>query len=41
MEEILERVPDEFFSWVKQTKADLEKEFKAIEKECKIGFSKF
>ncbi|MFB9076621.1 T4 RnlA family RNA ligase [Flavobacterium procerum] len=38
LEEILERVPDEFFSWVKQTKADLEKEFKAIEEECKLDF---
>ncbi|MFD2940790.1 T4 RnlA family RNA ligase [Flavobacterium notoginsengisoli] len=38
MEEILERVPDEFFSWVKQTKADLEKEFKAIEEQCKLDF---
>ncbi|AWK06993.1 2'-5' RNA ligase [Flavobacterium crocinum] len=38
MEEILERVPDEFFSWVKQTKADLEKEFKEIEEQCKLDF---
>ncbi|MCR4032492.1 T4 RnlA family RNA ligase [Flavobacterium panacis] len=37
-EEILERVPDEFFAWVKQTKADLEKDFKAIEDHCKLDF---
>lgn len=35
MEEILERVPDEFFEWVKETKADLENQFKAIEYQCK------
>lgn len=38
MEEILERVPDEFFDWVKQTKADLETQFLAIETQCKNDF---
>ncbi|WP_163408219.1 T4 RnlA family RNA ligase [Flavobacterium ajazii] len=37
-DEILEQVPDEFFNWVKQTKADLENEFKAIEDQCKLDF---
>lgn len=38
MEEILERVPDEFFDWVKQTKADLEMQFLEIETQCKNDF---
>lgn len=38
MEEILERVPDEFFDWVKQTKVDLETQFFAIENQCKSDF---
>lgn len=38
MEEILERVPDEFFDWVKQTKATLEWQFFAIENQCKSDF---
>lgn len=38
MEEILERVPDEFFNWVKQTKATLETQFLAIEDQCKSDF---
>ncbi|OXB12335.1 RNA ligase [Flavobacterium reichenbachii] len=37
-EEILERVPDEFFDWVKQTKNDLENHYSAIENQCKIDF---
>ena len=37
-EEILERVPDEFFNWVKQTKTDLENAYKAIEAQCKADF---
>jgi RNA ligase len=31
LDEILERVPDEFFSWVKKTKADLERQYTDIE----------
>lgn len=38
MEEILERVPDEFFTWVKQTKTDLENQYSAIEAQCKTDF---
>ncbi|MFH6994413.1 RNA ligase [Flavobacterium sp. FlaQc-48] len=38
MEEILERVPDEFFDWVKETKSDLEGKFSAIEAQCKKDF---
>ena len=38
MEEILERVPDEFFDWVKQTKSDLENQYLAIEAQCKKDF---
>ncbi len=37
-EEILERVPDEFFTWVKQTKTNLENDYKAIEEQCKTDF---
>lgn len=38
MEEILERVPDEFFDWVKQTKADLENKYLIIENQSKADF---
>lgn len=38
MEEILERVPDEFFEWVKQTKTDLENQYTAIESQCKMDY---
>ncbi|MGE6356172.1 RNA ligase [Flavobacterium sp. NPDC079362] len=38
MEEILERVPDEFFDWVKQTKSDLENQYVMIENQCKKDF---
>jgi len=38
MEEILERVPDEFFDWVKQTKRDLENKYSVIEVQCKADF---
>lgn len=38
MEEILERVPDEFFEWVKLTKSELESEFAKIENQCKNEF---
>lgn len=38
MEEILERVPDEFFDWVKQTKGDLENQYSVIENQCKNNF---
>ncbi|MEO8240109.1 MAG: RNA ligase [Flavobacterium sp.] len=38
MEEILDRVPDEFFNWVKQTKSDLENKYAAIENQSKLDF---
>ncbi|MEO8535136.1 MAG: RNA ligase [Flavobacterium sp.] len=38
MEEVLERVPDEFFDWVKQTKGDLENQYLIIENQCKADF---
>jgi hypothetical protein len=38
IEEVLERVPDEFFDWVKQTKSDLENQYKAIENHSKADF---
>jgi hypothetical protein len=38
MDEMLERVPDEFFDWVKQTKAELENQFAVIENQCKNDF---
>lgn len=37
-EELLERVPDEFYSWVKQTKASLEKEYKGILEQCEKDY---
>jgi hypothetical protein len=37
-EEILERVPDEFFDWVKQTKNDLENQYSEIENQCKKDY---
>lgn len=41
LEEVLERVPDEFFDWVKQTKSDLENQYLAIENQCKNDFKVF
>lgn len=38
MDEILERVPDEFFNWVQQTKNDLEAQYAVIEYQCKNDF---
>lgn len=38
IEEILENVPDEFYNYVKKTKADLENQFQSIEKQCKNDF---
>jgi RNA ligase len=40
-EEFLENVPDEFYDWVKNIKADLEASFNAIEAECKAVFREF
>ena len=36
VKEILDRVPDEFYDWVKKVKCYLEDQYKAIESECKI-----
>ena len=38
IEEVLERVPDEFFNWVKKTKSDLENQYAVIENQCKADF---
>ncbi|GCE30444.1 hypothetical protein KDA_59280 [Dictyobacter alpinus] len=36
LEPLLDRVPDEFYTWVKQTCADLQAQFQAIEQECRF-----
>lgn len=33
---LLDRVPDEFYEWVKETSKNLENEYKSIEEDCKI-----
>ncbi len=38
MDELLDRVPDEFYNWVKETKAQLETEFKQIESKSTYMF---
>ena len=38
LDEILERVPDEFYQWVRTTKAKLETQYTAIEEEAKADF---
>jgi len=38
LDELLDAVPDEFYAWVKQTKAQLESQFQAIEAECRTNF---
>lgn len=37
-DEFLERVPDEFYQWVKETKEDLERKFKIISEQVSIDF---
>ena len=37
-DEILDRVPDEFFDWVKATIADLKAQYTAIENQCRADF---
>jgi len=39
-EDILERVPDEFYNWVKETKADLIAQYTAIEAQAKADFER-
>ena len=38
LDEILERVPDEFYNWVKNTKNELEAEFSEIEEQAKTDY---
>jgi T4 RnlA family RNA ligase len=38
LNEFLEMVPDEFYQWVKATKADLEEKYREIELECQQAF---
>jgi RNA ligase len=38
LDEVLEKVPDEFYDWVKNTKNKLISEFEAIENQCKKDF---
>jgi RNA ligase len=38
LDEILEKIPDEFFDWVKQTKDDLLNQYQMIENQCKNDF---
>ena len=40
-EELLEKVPDEFYEWVKQTKTELTQQFDAILLEAKSAFKTF
>lgn len=37
-DEMLDRVPDEFYDWVKKTSTDLKMQFEAIENQCKADF---
>ena len=38
MDEILEKVPDEFYDWVKETKSHFEHQFKTIDLEYRLIF---
>ena len=38
-DEILDRVPDEFYDWVKMTSTDLKKQFEVIENQCITDFN--
>ena len=40
-DELMEKVPDEFYDWVKKIQADLTNEFNCILTECKSVFKKF
>lgn len=37
-DELLDRVPDEFYTWVKETKNSLTQQFETIESECKQNY---
>lgn len=41
LDEYLERVPDEFYHWVKATSAELHNRFEDIENQCKAAFKIF
>lgn len=41
LEELLEKVPDEFYGWVKQTQAELESQYAEILKEAQASFKTF
>ncbi len=41
MAQFLDAVPDEFYTWVKETKADLETKYHAIEAECQRAYQDF
>ena len=38
LDEVLEKVPDEFFDWVKNTQNNLVSQFEEIENQCKKDF---
>lgn len=40
-DELLDKVPDEFYTWVKDTKNNLTQQFEIIENECKQNFKTF
>jgi T4 RnlA family RNA ligase len=40
-DDILDRVPDEFYDWVKATSTDLKAQFEAIDAQCKADFKVF
>jgi hypothetical protein len=40
-DEILDRVPDEFYDWVKATSSDLKLQFETIENQCVSDFNAY
>ena len=41
LEELLDRVPDEFYAWVKKTTADLKFEYEKIFEEARFNYKTF
>ncbi len=41
LDELLEKVPDEVYTWVKQSVTDLQRQYQAIEEECKRVYKEF
>lgn len=37
-DELLDRVPDEFYDWVKETSEDLQKQYEEIDRDCQYDF---